>query len=186
MPYCNLLCRVQWVSLRGLLFPEEKQRWNGSGREGRWEGWLGGVEGRDTVVRMYERTIVIKTNKPRRPELLFNDRTLMQHALVMRGVGAEVSTACSEHGDSVTSKAIWMCCLGMSGSACPRQWTRSDRCGVASCREYWGGNSSFEFWGASKPGQVFCPRTPPRFRFPLLCPSTVRDTVGPKAVEGLT
>lgn len=35
----------------------------------------------------------------------------------MRGVGAEVSTACSEHGDSGTSKAIWMRCLGMSGSA---------------------------------------------------------------------
>lgn len=70
--------------------------------------------------------------------------------LVMRGGGGR--------GDPGTSKAIWMRCLGMSGSACPRQWTRSGRCSVASCQEYCGGNSSFEFWEASKPGQVFCPR----------------------------
>ena len=36
--YCNLVCRVQWTSLGGLLFSEGKCRRNGSGGEGRDEG----------------------------------------------------------------------------------------------------------------------------------------------------
>jgi hypothetical protein len=55
--YCSCLCSVWLMSRGGLLFSEGRQRWGGSGREGRWKDLGRGRKGNYSWDIIYERRI---------------------------------------------------------------------------------------------------------------------------------